>query len=113
MRRREPALIEPPARLVAFDAAEWEALVDPAAYSPDDHRNRTDNRPVGEPHMTLEQWRLGEAITLWSRARMDWCEEHGWPGIDNKIELLRQTVWVRRDITRDRAGGACLPREEP
>lgn len=98
MRRREPAPVEPPARLVAFDPAEWLPLVDPAGYRPDDHRNRSNGVPVGPPHQTLEQWRRGEALSLWSQARMDWQKEHGWPGELDVIDLLKQTMRIRRQM---------------
>lgn len=98
MKRRAPAPVEPPARLVAFDEADWLPLVDPAGYHPDDHRNRSNAQPVGPVHRTLEQWRLGEAITLWSQARTAWHAEHGWPGGLDVFDVMRESMYARRDI---------------
>jgi hypothetical protein len=99
MKRRMPAPPDPPARLLTFSAEDWLPLVDPAGYDPDRHRNISNGVPYGEPHMTAEQWRLGEALSLWSRARQDWHREHGWPGHMEYFDLMRDSMRVRRDIS--------------
>ena len=84
--------MEPPARLVAYDTAEWLPLVDPDGYDPERYRNRRDGESYGEPRMSLEDWRHGQAWGLWTRARHDWCQQHGWPGGLDIIDLFRQEV---------------------
>ncbi len=81
MRRRErtpPGFVEPPPRLLAFDEADWLPLVDVTEYHPDDWRNIRDHVPYGLPRMSFEDWRRDRAWHLWSSARLDWCERHGW-----------------------------------
>lgn len=99
MRRRlrplDPA-DEPPARLRAFDPADWMPLVDVSEYDPDDYRNRTNYEPVGPVRFPLENWCLQRAWTLFSRGRMDWHREHGWPGGLDYVELFQETVQMRR-----------------
>ena len=93
MRRRTDRLdrSEPPAHLVAFDAADWLPLVDASGHA--DYRRR--HGPAIAPQ-ALAAWRLQEALTLWSGARLDWCRDHGWPGGLDYVDLLRQTLAIRR-----------------
>ncbi len=95
MRRRleRSERAEPPARLLHFDAAEWLPLVDDSEW-----------RRYGQagPLQPLAAWRLHEALTLWSQARLDWCRQHGWPGGLDSVDLLRQTVAVRRAMHAQR-----------
>ncbi len=98
MRRRErtpPGFVEPPGRLLAFDLAEWLPLVDATEYHPDDFRNIRDRVPYGPPRMSFEDWRRDQAWHLWSSARLDWCDRHGWPGGLDWLELFQQTVQMR------------------
>ncbi len=81
---------EPPARLVEFDAADWLPLVDDSEYG---------QAGALQP---LAAWRLHEALTLWSQARLDWCRQHGWPGGLDSVDLLRQAVSVRRAMHAQR-----------
>lgn len=99
MKRREPAPVEPPARLVAFDLGEWLPLVDPAGYDPERYRNRSNGAPIGEPRVSLKSWRESEALSLWSHARMDWQAEYGWPGELTVVDLLKQAMSVRRQMS--------------
>ncbi len=99
MRRRQrtpPGFVEPPARLLAFDLADWLPLVDASEYHPDDFRNIRDHVPYGPPRMSFEDWRRDRAWHLWSQARLDWCDRHGWPGGLDVVEVLQQTVQLRR-----------------
>lgn len=93
-------MVEPPGRLLVYDPADWLPLVDPCGYDPDAHRARVNCEPYGEPCMTAEDWRAHTARVLWSRARLDWCEQHGWPGGWTVLDLLRQSVQVRRAQSR-------------
>ncbi len=91
MRRRlDRGVPEPPARLRAFDPADWLPSVDVLAYDPDRFRNRTDGVPYGEPTLSLHTWQHQEARSLWSRARLAWHQEYGWPGGLTAVDLLRQ-----------------------
>lgn len=87
MRRREvrDERVEPPARLRAFDVAEWLAEVDQAGYDPARFRS-----------WSHENWRRNEALSAWGRARLAWQSEHGWPGGLDALDLLREQVDVRR-----------------
>jgi hypothetical protein len=85
---------EPAARLRAYDPVDWLPLVDPDGYDPDRYRNRRDGQPYGEPRVTFEDWRRQEAWGQWTRARLDWCSEHGWPGGLDVVDLLREQVRV-------------------
>ncbi len=97
MRRRQREMaVEPPARLLVFDAADWLPLVDPSGYDPDDHGNRMSHVPIGPVRCSFEDWRRQQAWNLWSRARVDWCRKYGWPGGLDWLELLQQTVQLRR-----------------
>jgi hypothetical protein len=97
MRRRERGeVIEPPGHLVAFHRNDWVPLVDPAGYDPDRHRNRGPDGPYGPSWMSYDNWLEGEAQSLWTSARLQWCREHGWPGGLDVLDLLRQAVNVRR-----------------
>ncbi len=95
MRRRarqvDPA-DEPPARLRAYDPADWLPLVDVDEYQPDDWRNIRDGQPYGEPRVTFDNWRTDQAWHMWSKARHEWCDEHGWPGGLDVINLMQQEV---------------------
>lgn len=98
MRRRErPIEQPPPAHLLAYDPAHWLPLVDERDYDPDQHRNIADGVCVGAPRTTREAWRAAQAVHLWSAARLEWSRDHGWPG-KGVVELLRETVQVRRDV---------------
>ncbi len=77
-----------------FDAADWLPLVDDA-----DYRCRYGQSVALQP---LAAWRLHEALALWSRARLDWCRQHGWPGGLDSVDLLRETVAVRRAMHAQR-----------
>jgi uncharacterized FlgJ-related protein len=46
--------------------------------------------------MTLRDWREHEAQRLWSRARVRWHEEHSWPTGLSRIDLLRESLALRR-----------------
>ena len=94
-RRKADCLVQPPARLVAFDLADWLPLVDPAGYDPEDYRNRGPDGPYGPPNWTFEAWRAQQAWNAWSHARLDWLERYGWPGGLDFVELLRETVTAR------------------
>ena len=99
MRRRAPKLNpadEPPARLRSFDLADWLPLVNLAEYHEDDWRDRRNWQPVGPVKFPLEAWRRDQAWHLFIRARLDWHKEHGWPGGLDFVELLQQTVQLRR-----------------
>ncbi len=107
MRRRQRSeRAEPPARLLEFDAADWLPLVDVLAYDSDRYRNRADGVPYGELTLSLDDWQHHEALTLWSQARLDWCRQHGWPGGLDFIDLLRETVAVRRTMHAQRRADA-------
>jgi hypothetical protein len=93
---------EPAARLRAYDPADWLPLVDPDDYDPDDFRNRRDWQPYGEPRVAFEDWRRQQAWNLWTRARLDWCGVHGWPGGLDVVDLLRESAHVRRRRLGDR-----------
>lgn len=94
--RRRPRTVdpmhEPPTRLRAYDPADWLPLVDPDEYHPDDWRNIRDGQPYGEPRFTFADWRTDQARHMWAKARHDWCDEHGWPGGQDFIDLMRQEV---------------------
>ena len=103
MRRRPPPVDpadEPPARLRAFDPDEWQPLVDPDDYDPDDYRNRMNWEPVGPVRTSFEAWRRQQAWNLWSRARTEWHKAHGWPGGLDYVELMQETVRIRRKSDR-------------
>jgi len=99
-RPRDRDIPEPPARLRAYDPADWLPLVDVTEYHENDWRDIRDRVPVGPVKFPFEAWRAHEAVTLWSRARLDWCKEHGWPGDLDYVELLQETVQLRRQSTR-------------
>lgn len=96
-RRARTDIVEPPGRLVAYDEADWLPLVDPSEYDPESYRNRRNGEPYGEPRFRFEDWRRGQAFGLWTRARHDWCREHGWPGGWDIIDLMRQEVRLTLD----------------
>ncbi|WP_270888625.1 hypothetical protein [Pedococcus sp. 5OH_020] len=101
MRRRPPpmrAADMPPDRLLAYLEADWLPLVDPSEYDPDRHRNITDGRHVGAPSLSQRQWCRSQAQRLWARARLDWLDQHGWPGGLDAIDLLRQSLETRRAL---------------
>ncbi|MCZ2857832.1 hypothetical protein [Blastococcus sp. VKM Ac-2987] len=52
----------------------------------------------------FEDWRRDQAWHLFSRARSDWQEEHGWPGGLDFVELFQQTVQLRRRALRAEGG---------
>ena len=56
--RRRPRRVDPadapPARLLAYDSADWLPLVDVDEYHPDDWRNIRDGQPYGEPRFSFE-----------------------------------------------------------
>lgn len=95
-RPRDRDIPEPPARLRAYDPAGWLPLVDPTEYHENDWRDIRDRVPVGPVKFPFEAWRAHQAVTLWSRGRLDWCNEHGWPGGWDCIDVLRDTVRIRR-----------------
>ncbi len=95
VRRRASPADDPPARLRAFDFADWLPLVDVSEYHPDDWRDIRDGVPVGPVKFSFENWRRDQAWHLFSRARLAWQEEHGWPGGLDAVELLQQTVALR------------------
>ena len=98
MRRRQPQSVpESPARLRAFDPADWLPLVDLDEYDPEAHRCRNAQGPYGPPMLSRETWAVQQARALWGRARCDWREEHGgWPGGVSPLDLLRQEMAQRR-----------------
>lgn len=99
--RRRPRQVdpadEPPGRLLAYDPAEWLPLVDVTEYHPDDFRNIRNGVPYGEPRFTFKNWRTDQAWHMWCRARHDWCDEHGWPGGLDFIELMQEEVRLIRE----------------
>jgi hypothetical protein len=94
-RRARTEVVEPPARLVAYDAAEWLPLVDRTGYDEERFRNYGPMGPYGEPFFAFEDWLSGEAFGLWTRARHDWCDRFGWPGDLTVLDLLRQEVHMK------------------
>lgn len=98
MKRRSPPRMEPPARLLAFKESDWLPQVNPDDYDPEAHRGISNGVRVGEPGLTRENWRRGVAFTTWSRARMAWQAEHGWPDEKDSIELLREAVEQKRRL---------------
>ncbi len=99
MRRRleRSERAEPPARLLEFDASDWLPLVDDSEW------RRYGQAGALQP---LAAWRLHEALTLWSQARLDWYRQHGWPGGLDFIDLLRETVAIRRAAHAQRRADA-------
>lgn len=89
-------VVEPPARLRAFEASDWVPLVDPGGYDPEAYRNRGPDGPYGEPLMSLSQWVTQQARSLWWRERVAWCRAHGWPGGLDWVDLFRAEVAARR-----------------
>ncbi len=65
-------------------------MVDVLAYDPDRYRNRQDGVPYGESTLSLDAWQHQEARSLWSKARLAWREEYGWPDGLTAVGLLRQ-----------------------
>ncbi len=91
MRRRvQEVAPEPPAKLRAFDARDWLPMVDLSEYDPEMYRNRGPGGPYGPPSVSLEDWARQQTRNLWSRARLAWHQEHGWPGGLTAVDLLRQ-----------------------
>lgn len=74
----------PPARLARFRLTDWLPEVDDAGFA--------EERPgyVG----SIEVWRRAEAVRLWSRARLVWLAEHGWPNEGDVGTLLREALEV-------------------
>jgi hypothetical protein len=89
-------VLEPPARLLAFEPADWLPQVGPSDDDAEQHRNVSDGVRVGPPSVSAPAWRLQQARRLWLRARLAWCREHGWPGGLTALDLLRQEVAARR-----------------
>ncbi|MGY1778764.1 hypothetical protein [Geodermatophilus sp. SYSU D01036] len=80
-----------------FDATDWLPLVDDSEYDPEMHRAyRLPDRPPGPTTKSLAQWRQDQAESLWTRARLDWCQRFGWPGGLDIVELMQQMVAGRR-----------------
>ncbi len=99
MRRRERQVDEqPPAHLLTYDPTQWLPLVDEADYDPEASRNIHGGERVGPPRVGRETWRRETALHLWSSARQDWCREHGWPDGQTIVDVLRETLQVRRDL---------------
>jgi hypothetical protein len=96
--RRRPRVTgpPPPAQLLAYDASEWQRLVDAAEYDPNRYRPCQNHQPYGEPIVGLDAWREHTARGLWLRARLDWCRAHGWPDGLTGLDLLREEVQARR-----------------
>jgi hypothetical protein len=105
-RRVDPAH-QPPARLLTYNPADWLPLVDTSEYDPDHYRNIRDHVPYGEPWFSFENWHADEAWHLWTKARHDWCEEHGWPGGLDIINLFQQEARMTfaGNRRRGQAGG--------
>lgn len=100
MRRRAlTEVVEPPARLVAYDETDWLPLVPDEDADPEDYRCVRDGKPYGDVP-AAETLRRGAAWGLWTRARHDWCEQHGWPGGLDIIDLMRQEVALVRSRGR-------------
>jgi hypothetical protein len=95
-RRARRELVEPPGRLVAYDEADWLPLVDRSEYDPADWLQVRNGQPYGEPRCKFEDWLRGQAWGLWTRARHDWCQQHGWPGGLDVIELMQHEVALIR-----------------
>ena len=68
--RRRPRVTgpPPPAQLLAYDASEWQRLVDAAEYDPNRYRPCQNHQPYGEPIVGLDAWREHTARGLWLRA---------------------------------------------
>ena len=99
MKRRDLRVtVDPPAKLLAYAAADWLALVDVAAYDPDRFRGVTDGEPHGEPSRTLEQWTGDQAWTLWLGARLAWHKQHGWPGGLGHLDMLVDSLAAKRAL---------------
>jgi hypothetical protein len=99
VRRRQrtpPGFVEPPGRLLSYVEADWLPLVDPAGYDPESYRNRGPDGPYGPPNWSFEAWRGQQAWNLFSRARLNWRDQYGWPGGLDLVELLQQTVRMRQ-----------------
>jgi hypothetical protein len=88
--------------LLEFRLEDWLPLVDVSKYDPDHYRDRRNFQPVGPVKFLFEDWQRQVASELWSRARLNWAEEYGWPGGLDYIEVLQQTVQLRRTASRDR-----------
>ncbi len=95
-RRARLAEVAPPARLRQFVCEDWLPLVDPSDYRPERYRNIRAGEPYGPPHVTQEAWVRQEACALWTRARIDWMREHGWPGRLDAVDLIREARELRR-----------------
>ncbi len=98
MRRRRAASdrVQPPARLLVFEPADWLPRVDASGFESEQHRNVRDGVRVGPLRLSVPAWRLQQARSLWLRARLAWCREHGWPGGLTGLDLLRQELAARR-----------------
>jgi hypothetical protein len=95
MRLRQAEVLAPPARLVAFDPADWTPLVGEQRYNPENHRLRSKGG-AGPVTVTLAQWQHSQAYAFWTQARLDWCELKGWPGGLSVVDLLREQRLSRR-----------------
>jgi hypothetical protein len=81
-----PPDASPPHQLLRFVLAEWLPDVDDAGFA-----------KMGPGYVgSIEVWRRGEAVTLWSRARLAWLAEHGWPDEGDPGTLLREAPDVRK-----------------
>jgi hypothetical protein len=71
--------------------------VDDSDYDPEMHRAwRLPGKPPGPVRKSLAQWRLDQAESLWTGARLDWCQQLGWPGGLNYVQLMQEMVAERR-----------------
>lgn len=87
---------EPPARLRAFDVRDWLSLIDASEYDRNDYRDIRNHQPVGPVKMSFEDWRTAQAWRLFTTGRLDWCEEHGWLNGMDVVQVLQETVQMRR-----------------
>lgn len=99
---------QPPVKLLAYDPADWLPLVDTSEYHPNDYRNVRDHVPYGEPFFSFKHWWADEAWHMWTRARHDWCDEHGWPGGLDFINLMQEEVQMATSGNGRRAALAII-----
>ena len=87
---------------MAYDPADWLPLVDPDEYDPLRWTNRNAQGYYGGPRTSQHDWLRQQARTLWTRARLDWCKQYGWPGGKDVLDLLRESRENRyRALTHD------------
>jgi hypothetical protein len=109
VRRRAPAIDpahEPPPRLLSFSLEDWLPLVDVTEYNPDDWRDIRNWEPVGPVKFLFKDWHRDQAWHLFCRARLDWCQQYGWPGGLDYIQVMQEQVRMKRGYLHERSEGA-------